>query len=198
MQLSDIPEGVTRLLQEWSSGDQAALDEILDLVYGRLREEARRQLGKSRYKDQLVQPTQLVHEAYVKFREENHPTFVDRTDFEWFASRIIRNVLVDHIRAMNRKKRKAEEVVPLDEERDGGGESEPGKLDPETFLDISKAMDRLEIVNPRRCQVVTLRFIMGRTITETAEVMALSPTTVKKEWQSAQLWLFKQLNQKGV
>jgi len=194
MKLSDIPEGVTRLLQDWSSGNEAALDEILGLVYGRLREEARRQLGRSRYKDQLVQPTQLVHEAYVKFREENHPRFADRSDFEWFASRIIRNVLVDHIRTMNRQKRKAKEMVPLDEERDGFSERQPGKLDPETFLDIAKAMDRLEAVNPRQCQIVALRFIMGRSIAETAEVMGLSSTTVKKEWQAAQIWLFKRLN----
>lgn len=196
MQLADVPEAVTRLLKEWSSGDQAALDNILGLAYQHLRGEARRQLAKYRFRDQLVQPTQIVHEAYIKFREENLPTFVSRTDFEWFASRIIRNVLVDHIRSMNRLKRKAEEVIPLDEERDQLGRgTEPSQLDPETFLDIAKAMERLETAHPRQCQIVTLRFIMGRTIAETAEIMGLSPTTIKKEWQAAQLWLFKQLSQ---
>ena len=195
MQLADVPEGITQLLQEWSSGDQAALDDILELIYDQLRGEARRQLVKVGYKDQLLQPTQLVHEAYVKFREKNLPTFVNRNDFEWFASRIIRNVLVDHIRAMNRSKRKAKEVVPLDEDWDSLSEGvNTGQLDPETFLDISNAMDRLEVVNPRQCQIVTLRFILGKTIAETAEIMKLSATIIKKEWQTAQIWLFKQLS----
>ena len=195
MHRSALPDGVTRLLKDWSSGDEAALDEILNLVYGHLRKEASRQLGKYRYKDQLVQTTQLVHEAYIRFREENHPTLVDRGHFEWFASRIIRNVIVDHIRTMNRAKRKAEEVVPLDEERDGvRGPGDEGTMDPETFLDIANAMERLEEEHPRQCQVVTLRFIMGKTIAETAAVMEVSPTTVKKEWNAAQVWLFKQLS----
>ncbi len=195
MQLANIPEAVTRLLKEWSSGEQSALDDILDLAYRHLRGEAQRQLAKYKFRDQIVQPTQLVHEAYIKFREENLPTFVSRRDFEWFASRIIRNVLVDHIRAMNRSKRKAEQVLPLDEERDPlEKETKPDQLDPETFLDIAKAMDRLERAHPRQNQIVTLRFIMGKTIAETAEILGLSPTTVKAEWKAAQVWLFKQLS----
>ena len=195
MQLANVPEGITQLLQEWSSGDQAALDDILDLVYHQLKGEARRQLVKMGYRDQMMQPTQLVHEAYVKFREKNLPTFVGRSDFEWFASRIIRNVLVDHIRAMNRSKRKPREVVPLEEDWDSlAGATHSSKLDPDTFLDISKAMDRLELANPRQCQVVTLRFILGKTIAETAGIMNLSPSLIKKEWRTAQIWLFKQLS----
>ena len=197
MDLANVPAEVTQLLNRWSSGDPNALDEILGLVYGYLKGEARRQLLKSGYRDQLVQPTLLVHEAYLKFRKDDHPTFVDRSDFEWFASRIIRNVLVDHIRAMNTAKRKAEELLPLDESHQTDWEkAKPGLLDPELFLDISKAMDRLEAVNPRRCQIVTLRFIMGKTIAETAKVLGFSPTLVKNEWTAAQAWLFKQIQGK--
>ena len=192
MHLGDIPEGITLFLERWSAGDKAALGTVLDLVYDRLREEARRQLARYGYHDQVVQPTQLVHEAYIKFHEEHHPEFLSRADFEWFASKIIRNVIVDHIRAMNRAKRKPEELVPIDDQRDIPSLQADG-LTPEVFLDLADAMARLEALNPRRGQIVTLRFIMGKTIMETAEIMNLSATMIKKEWLTAQTWLYKQL-----
>lgn len=195
MHLGDMPEGLTQFLDRWSAGDKQALGQVLDLVYDHLREEARNQLGRYGYRDQVVQPTQLVHEAYIKFHEEQHPEFLSRADFEWFASKIIRNVIVDHIRAMNRAKRKAEEVVPIDEQREDLDRNS-SSLTPEVFLDLADAMNRLETLNPRRGKIVTLRFIMGKTIAETAEMLNLSPTMIKKEWMVAQAWLYKQLNRR--
>ena len=122
---------------------------------------------------------------------------LNRDHFFWFASRVIRQIIIDHIRARLTQKRNRDEEVPLDIERDGGSDdvgAGKGKVDPEILLSLDSALDELETANPRRGQIVVLRFILGMSIEETAAIMELSQTTVKEEWRAAKLWLFKQLN----
>lgn len=195
LKLEELPAGITQLLEQWSDGDQEALDEVISRLYEHLHSEASRHLNQLHIKGDSLQATALVNEAYMKFRKKDRPSFMNRQQFFWFSSQMIRHIIVDHIRARSRQKRKNEKVS-LEEEFHGGQQAGavPGQLDIDTLLAINTALSELESANPRRSQVVTLRFILGMSIQETAEVMELSLTTVKEDWNAAKKWLFKKLN----
>jgi len=192
----ELPPGITQLINRWGKGDHEALDNLMDMLYHHLRSEAARHLRNLNVRGNTLQPTLLVNEAYLKLRKRETVPELDRDHFFWFASRVIREIIIDHIRARLTKKRSRDDEVPLDVARDGVAGLTPGRVQPETLLSLDEALTELEHVNPRRAQIVVLRFILGSSIEETASIMGLSLTTVKDEWRAAKLWLFKQLSAK--
>lgn len=195
LSVDNLPQGITVLLGQWSVGEQDALDRLMDLLYEHLHAEAGRHMRSLHVKGNTIQATMLVNEAYLKFRKRSEAPSMDREHFFWLASRMIREIIVDHIRARTAKKRSRDEQVSLEGYGDSlPGKSEGGQMDTDTFLALNQAIDELERINPRRCQVVVLRYIMGSSIPETAKIMGLSATTVKDEWAAAKAWLFKRLH----
>jgi len=182
-----LPEKITVFLNKWSGGDQEALDSLVSLLYDQLRAEAGRHIRNLNVRGHTLQATVLINEAYMKFRGKKDIPFLNREHFFWFASRMIRQIIVDHIRAKLTLKRNQGDLVPLNDDSDQIQISKltPGKLEPIMFLAINEAIAALEKVNPRRSQIVVLRFIIGTSIRETAEIMEIAVTTVKDEWTAA-------------
>ena len=188
--MANLPQGITVLVQQWSSGDQEALDSLISLLYDHLHREAGKHMRNLHVKGNTLQPTMLINEAYMKFRKRGEVPILNRDHFFWFASRMIREIIVDHIRARTTQKRGRDDEVQAE---DMDLAASAPNMDPTRFLALNQAIGALEKVNPRRSQVAVLRFMMGLGIKETAEVMETSPTTVKEDWAAAKVWLFKYL-----
>jgi RNA polymerase sigma factor (TIGR02999 family) len=180
---------VTDLLHRWSKGDLAAREALVPLVYDELRRIARRCLAK-RYTDQTLQPTALVHEAYLRLIRSDSIDVRDRVHFFSMAAQMMRQILIDHARKSAAAKRGGDTVtVVFDEASDSAG--------PKTNLDLialDDAMNQLAALDPRQCKVVELRFFGGLSIEETAEAVEVSPATAKREWATARLWLRRAMN----
>lgn len=174
---------VTRLLERWSGGDERALEELWPLVYRELRRLAAHYLRGER-KDHTLQPTALVHEAYLRVLDMRHIDWQNRAHFIGLAAQMMRRVLVDHARARDAGKR-------------GGGArpvslSEADTLMPAInpdLLALGEALDRLEEAYPEKGRVVELRFFGGLSIEETAKVLGVSTPTVERDWRFAKAWL---------
>lgn len=196
---------ITQLLISWSHGDSAALEQLTPLVYEELRRAAARQLQGERT-DHTLQPTALVHEAYLRLIEQKNADWKSRAHFFSLASKFMRRILVDKARARNAIKRgdgcAPESLDQVDDTLEGGGESlaasveDPASAAPlaEEMMSIDSALSRLESFDARQAQIVELRFFGGLSWEETAQVMALSPATVKREWVMAKAWLTRQLS----
>jgi RNA polymerase sigma factor (TIGR02999 family) len=178
---------VTQLLLDWSKGDKAALDRLLPLIYNELRKIAAGYLKRER-PGHTLQPTALVNEAYLQLAGEKRVDWESRAHFFGAAARLMRRVLVDHARSRNALKR-------------GGGDfkatltealiaAKSPQLD---LIALDSALNQLAALNPQQCQVVELRYIVGFSIEETAEILSLSVATVKRYWVTAQAFLLKQL-----
>jgi RNA polymerase sigma factor (TIGR02999 family) len=178
---------VTRLLQRWSDGDQAALDQLVPLMYEPLHRLAheRRRYERS---GQSLNTTALVHEAYLKLVDLRQARFRDRAHFLSMASRVMRRLLVDHARARKAGKRGAG-VAPLD--LDEALWISDGYATAVTELD--EALERLEAVDPRRSQILEHRYFGGLSLEETAEVLGVSLATVKRDLRFARAWLAAEL-----
>jgi RNA polymerase sigma factor (TIGR02999 family) len=179
------PQEITRLLADWNAGDAAALERLAPLVYAELRRIARRQMGGER-EGHTLQATALVNEAYLRLAGGGGLALQDRAHFYAVCAQVMRHVLVDHARAHARDKRGGGAPhVPLDEAADAGaaGSAELVALD--------EALRGLEEVDPRKARVVALRYFAGLSIEETAEVLGISPTTVRREWRRAKAWLYR-------
>lgn len=183
----DQARTVTRLLQLWSAGDEAALESLLPLVYQELRRLAAASWRRERA-GHTLQPTAIVHEAFLRLVEQHDVAWQSRTQFMAIAARMMRRVLTDHARRKGAAKRGAELVqVELD---DAVGRIEARHLD---LVALDQALERLEALDPRQATVVGLRFFGGLTIAETAAALELSPATVKREWETAKAWLAREL-----
>jgi RNA polymerase sigma-70 factor, ECF subfamily len=187
-----LPEGsdVTALLRAWKGGDNEALERLIPMVYRELRAIAARQLQGER-DGHTLQPTALVHEAFLKLQGLNGIRWQDRTHFFAFSSRVMRRILVDHARGRLAAKRGAEALhVGLTE----GWESavEPS-LSPAELIDLDRALDRLAEEDPRLARLVELRFFGGLSVEEAAEALECSPRTVKRDWAFARSWLLNRL-----
>ena len=181
------PGDVTRLLLEWQRGDAAALDRLLPLIYAELRRIASRRLRRER-PGHTLQPTALVHEAYLKLVQAPELEWHDRAHFFAVAARVMRQVLVDHARAHQAEKRGgALRKVSIEEV------AEPGITADVDLLALEEALGRLGDFDPQQSRVVELRYFGGLTIEETAEVIGVSPATVKREWMMAKAWLRREL-----
>jgi RNA polymerase sigma factor (TIGR02999 family) len=175
---------VTALLRDWSGGDRAALERLMPLVYQELRRLAASYLRVER-PDHTLQPTALVHEAYLRLVDQRGVNWQNRAHFFGIAAQMMRRILVDHARRRQAAKRDA---TALRLEANGG---EAGR-DPE-LLALDQALCGLESLDARQARIVELRFFGGLTVEETAEVAGVSPATVKREWRTARAWLAREI-----
>jgi RNA polymerase sigma factor (TIGR02999 family) len=179
---------VTQLLHNWSNGDKSALEELMPLVYGELRRLAAAYLRRER-PNHTLQSTALVHEAFMKLVNQQEVHWQSRAHFFAIAAQMIRRILVDYARSQHAEKRGSGAVkLELD-----AALAVPLKTDVDLVM-LNDALDRLAELDPRQSRIVELRFFAGLSIEETAEVMQLSPATIKREWTSARAWLFREIS----
>jgi len=179
-----MPE-VTQLLKRLSGGDKAALDEIIPVVYQELRQIARGYLSREP-EGHTLQPTALIHEAYLRMVQQSHPDYRGRAHFYGVSAHIMRQILVDHARRRQSKKR-AGGNIPV---------SETLLLARERTVDIialDLALDRLSSVDHRKSNLVEMRFFAGMTAEEIAQRESIPTHTVRRELRIAQAWLHKEL-----
>lgn len=178
---------VTRLLTRWSDGDPKALAELMPLVHAELRRLAASQMRRER-PDHTLQPTALVHEAYLRLAG-HRAGFRSRVHFYGAAAESMRRILVDHARSRGARKRgQRDPLVDIDKVVSLGTER------PLDLVDLDEALDRLATIAPRAAKVVELRFFGGLSVDETAAFMDISPATVKRQWSFARAWLFRTLS----
>ena len=180
---------VTQLLVSWSRGDQAALEQLMPLVYGELRRIASSHLRRER-SHHTLQSTALVHEAFLRLVNQRDVQWSSRAHFFAIAAQMIRRILVDYARSQHAEKRGSGAVkLTLDEAMAVPLESGVD-LD---LLALNGALDELSRLDARQSRIVELRFFAGLSIEETAEVMKLSPASIKREWNTARAWLFREM-----
>jgi RNA polymerase sigma factor (TIGR02999 family) len=181
------PPVITELLKNAQTGDRAALDRLLPLVYDELRKLASYQLRRERA-NHTLQPTALVHEAYLRLINQREVVWQDRAQFFGLAAQMMRRILVNYALAHKAEKRGGNEpVISLDEAVSFAAEREVNLV----LLDA--ALSRLAELDAAQCRIVELRFFGGLTVEEVAEVMKISTATVKREWRSAKAWLYEQI-----
>jgi RNA polymerase sigma factor (TIGR02999 family) len=177
------PEEVTVLLKAMTSGDENAPEKLLPIIYNDLRRLAGAYLSNER-KDHTLQPTALVHEAYIRLVDWENVSWQNRAHFFAVAAQVMRRILVDHARGKKAEKRGGfEQLLSLDE---AVGFQEKKDVD---LVALDDALNELEKSDPRQAKIVELRFFGGLTIEETAEALRISPATVKNEWAFAKAWL---------
>jgi RNA polymerase sigma factor (TIGR02999 family) len=182
-------DDVTRLLHAWGAGDLEARERVLVLVYGELRRRAAAQLRRER-PGHTLQPTALVHEAYIRLVDQRRAAWQNRAQFLAVASQVMRRILVDGARARRAGKRGAGGIhVPLD---DALPVPVPA-LDIDV-LDLDAALERLSALDQRKGQIAELRFFGGLSLEETGHVLQVSEKTVERDWQAARAWLFRELS----
>lgn len=184
---------VTELLGQYREGKREALDRLMPLVYGELRRIAARYM-KAEGASHTLQPTALVHEAYMRLVDQRDVEWQNRAHFFGVAAQLMRRLLVDHARGRNRQKRGGGLlVVPL-EDRDAAGPAPDDGLD---LVALDDALDRLTALSPQQGRIVELRYFGGLSIEETAEVLGVSTMTVKRAWAMARAWLHRELSGEG-
>lgn len=181
-------QGVTELLVAWGKGDKAALDELMPVVYDELRRLAQNYLRRERT-GHTLQTTALVHEAYLRLVDQKSVNWQNRAQFFGIAAQMMRRILINHAKDRNAKKRQGYATrVSLD---DAVSFFENRELD---LMALDEALDELGALDPQQTQIVELRFFGGLTIEEVSEVLGISTATTKREWDSAKLWLRRQLS----
>ena len=184
------PTPVTTLLQAWHQGDESARDRLVPLVYDELHRLARAQFAREK-SGHTLQPTALVHEAYLRLMDHQALDWQGRTHFFALAAMTMRRVLVSHARKQRAAKRGQGGVaVTLCEEH---AVAEAQDVD---VLALDAALGALEAIDPRQARIVELRYFAGLTIEETAEALGISPATVKLDWSLARAWLFRKLSRR--
>src|SRR5438876_2511067 len=179
---------VTELLARWSQGDNAALAELTPLVYGELRRLAHHQMGGQR-PDHTLQTTALVNEAYLRLADQTNPRWQNRAHFFAVAARAMRQILVSYARTQHAQKRGGGALkVELDE---------AALVSPEEskeIVELHAALEQLSTLDSRTAQVVELKYFGGLNYDEMAEVLKISPVTVRRDWQFARAWLQTELH----
>src|ERR1044072_8528923 len=179
---------VTRLLVRLTDGDRGVLDDLLPVVYGELRRLAASYLRKERV-GHTLQPTALVHEAYMRLVDQTQVQWQTRAHFFGVAAQMMRRILVDHARAHEAEKRGGEfQKLSLDENLDAAGAERDVNL-----VALDDALNRLAEMDPQKSKIVELRFFGGLSVEETAEVLGVSAPTVKRQWRMAKAWLYGQV-----
>jgi RNA polymerase sigma factor (TIGR02999 family) len=181
------PTEITRLLEEWSAGNQTALDRLMPLVYAELRRLASSYMRRER-SDHLLQTTALVHEAYLRLVEQRNVQWKTRAQFFALAAQVMRHILVDHARKAHRAKRgHGVPTMPLNDvavlSRERANE----------VLAVNAALDGLTALDPRKSRVFELRYFGGMSVDEAAEVLKISPATVARDWRMAKAWLRREM-----
>jgi RNA polymerase sigma factor (TIGR02999 family) len=179
---------VTTLLADWRNGDQRARNRLVSVVYDELHRIAAASLrGESA--GHTLQPTELVNEFYLRIVAPGSVRLVDRKHLFAIAARQMRRILVDHARSRDAQKRGGRFLLDLDDV------TEPG-VKPHDLLEVDEALSRLAELDERAAQVVELRYFAGTTEQETADTLAISINTVKRDWDFARAWLYKALDEK--
>jgi RNA polymerase sigma factor (TIGR02999 family) len=181
------PTEITRLLAEWSAGNQAALDELTPLVYPELRRLASRCMRNER-PDHTLQTTALVHEAYMRLAGRDHLKWETRSHFFALAAQVMRHILVDHARGVRRAKR-GSGVAPISLNDVAVVSKDRAK----EVLAVNAALDALSALDPRKSRVFELRYFGGMSVDEAAEVLQVSPATVARDWRMAKAWLRREI-----
>jgi RNA polymerase sigma factor (TIGR02999 family) len=182
---------VTRLLEEWARGDPQALAELMPVVYDELRRRAESYLRRER-PGHTLQATALIHEAYLRLVEQRETRWQNRAHFFAIAAQLMRRILIDHARSRQTAKRGgAVHKVSLD------GAAELPEQQDEDLMALDEALSQLAELDARQARVVELRFFGGLSIEEAAEVLDLSPATVKREWSMAKAWLKREVSRPG-
>jgi len=186
--MADAPGEVTLLLAEMRSGRKDALTRLVPLVYNELRRLAGRYMQDERT-GHTLQPTALVHEAFLRLAGQDRANWRNRAQFMGIAGQLMRRILVDHARKRHAAKRGGT-LVTLDE---GVGNPHSTAAQPEEILAVDEALARLDRLDPQQARVVELRYFGGLSAEETAEAMGMSQRTVEREWATAKAWLRAQL-----
>jgi RNA polymerase sigma factor (TIGR02999 family) len=183
---------VTQILNAISQGEPAKMDELLALVYGVLRKLASHKMA-SLAAGQTLQPTALVHEAWLRLAGDDKPKFNDRQHFFATAAEAMRHILIDNARKKATQRRGGDGMarVALDDVEVVLPSSD------ESLLDLDDALEKLAAERPVEAQVVKLRFFVGMTIEEAAEVLEISPRTAKNYWAHAKAWLYREIRAGG-
>jgi len=182
---------ITRLLVDWSNGDQQALEALTPLVYEELRRLAKHYLKQER-PGHTLQSTALVHEAYLKLVGQHDVRWQNREQFLAIAAQLIRRILVDYARNRYAQKRGAEAPkLSLDEAL-----AVPGGRDLDLIV-LDDALKALAEFDERQSRIVELRFFAGLSLAETAQLLQISPATIKREWTSAKAWLFREMTRQS-
>jgi RNA polymerase sigma factor (TIGR02999 family) len=180
---------LTQMLIQLSEGNAQMVDDILPLIYDELRRLAGNYLRRER-SDHTLQPTALVHEAYIKLIDQTQVKWQNRAHFFGIAANIMRRILVDYARQHKAEKRGgAAEKMPLEEEILIVSEGKSAEL-----LALDEALENLAKIDPQKSKIVELRYFGGLSVEETAEVLGVSEITVKRHWRMAKAWLYGQLS----
>jgi RNA polymerase sigma factor (TIGR02999 family) len=181
---------VTRLLQDWSGGNQRALEKLVPLIYNELRQMAHKCLSRER-SGHTLQTTALVHEAYLKLIDQRDTRWQNRAHFFAIAAQAMRRILVDNARRHKAMKRGGPaENLSLDDAANVSNEPDP------ILLPLDEALTRLAELDPQQGKIIELRYFGGLTIKETAEVLNLSVDTIKGDWAMARAWLRETLKER--
>ena len=190
-----VPEApsqpISALLTQWRAGDQEALQALIPLVYQELRRIAQHHLRQER-PDHTLQSTALVHEAYLRLLKQRPGEIENRVHFLAVASRLMRQILVDHARRHRAAKRGGGLRLELNEAMSAQ------KVPNIDLVALDTALKELARLDPQQSRIVEMRFFGGLSIEDTAEVIAVSPTTVKREWAIARAWLLRELGRKAT
>jgi len=178
---------VTQLLQKWQEGNQEALEALMPLVYNELKRLASSYLRRER-PDHTLQSAALVNEAYLRLVDQTQTRWQNKAHFYGIAAQMMRRILADHARGHNAAKRGA--GMPDLELDEAMAQAQARSVD---VLDLEEALQRLEKLDPQQGRIVELRFYSGLSIEDTANVLGISPATVKRDWAAARAWLFREV-----
>lgn len=177
---------VTELLHEWSAGKPDAIDRLFGLVYPQLRQLAGA-ISRGEAPENLLQPTSLVNELFLKLIRQRSVRFEDREHFYSLCARLMRRVLMDQARAQKRQKRHGGTPVPLDEKLSWINAAEV------EWLDLDRVLNELNELDPRKCRMIELRFFLGFSAEETADLLNISKATVDRELKFVRAWMYERL-----
>jgi RNA polymerase sigma factor (TIGR02999 family) len=181
---------VSKLLSAWSDGDQGALDRLAPIVYEELRRLAHRHMERER-PGHMLQTTALVNEAYLRLVNYRQMHWHDRAHFFAVAAQAMRRILVDQARTRNVKRGAGLQRISLDYAAVFSGDRAPD------LVALDNAMNALARLDPRKVQIIEMRFFGGLSVEEAAEVLKVSPATVRRDWSIAKLWLYRELGNSG-
>ncbi|MGA2860118.1 MAG: sigma-70 family RNA polymerase sigma factor [Candidatus Sulfotelmatobacter sp.] len=183
----ELSKQVSELLASWNNGDAKAREALMPLVYDELRKLAASHLRRER-NDHTLQPTALVHEVYLRLAEQKNVQWQDKSHFFGVTANLMRRILVDHARAHLADKRGSglpkvslNEAIAMSRER------------PAELLALDESLTQLAATDPQQSRIVELRVFAGLTIEQTAEVLGISPATVKRDWNLAKAWLLREI-----
>jgi RNA polymerase sigma factor (TIGR02999 family) len=185
--MTPSPQQITQFLIDWSDGDRHALDRLVPVVHDELRRQAARYLRRER-PDHTLQTSALINEAYIRLVDQKSVRWQNRAHFFGIAAQLMRRILVDHARGLHRAKRGGSAIkVPLEE---AAGARPERSVD---LVALDEALGKLAKIDEQQSRVVELRYFSGLSIEETAEVMNISPATVKRDWAVAKAWLRREI-----